>query len=58
MGEERKRYKVLMLKPEGKRALERPRYRWEDGIKIDLTDTGLQGVEWIHLAQGRTGGRV
>jgi hypothetical protein len=31
MGEERKVYKVLMGKPEGKRALVRPRHRWEDG---------------------------
>jgi hypothetical protein len=32
MGEERKVYKVLVGKPEGKRPLERPRHRWEDGI--------------------------
>jgi hypothetical protein len=36
MGEERKVYKVLVGKPEGKRPLERPRHRWEDGI-IRLT---------------------
>jgi hypothetical protein len=33
MGEERKVYKVLMGKPEGKRPLGRPRRRWEDGIR-------------------------
>jgi hypothetical protein len=33
MGEERKVYKVLVEKPEGKRPLGRPRRRWEDGIK-------------------------
>jgi hypothetical protein len=32
MGEERKVYKVLVGKPEGKRPLGRPRRRWEDGI--------------------------
>jgi hypothetical protein len=32
MGEERKVYKVLVGKPEGKRLLERTRRRWEDGI--------------------------
>jgi hypothetical protein len=32
MGEERKVYKVLMGKPEGKRPLGTPRRRWEDGI--------------------------
>jgi hypothetical protein len=31
MGEERKMYKVLVGKPEGKRPLGRPRCRWEDG---------------------------
>jgi hypothetical protein len=33
-------YMVLMGKPEGKRPLGRPRRRWEDGIKMDLTDIG------------------
>jgi hypothetical protein len=36
VGEERKVYKVLVGKPEGKRPLGRPRRRWEDGIRIDL----------------------
>jgi hypothetical protein len=35
MGEERKVYKVLVGKPEGKRPLGRPRHRWEDGIRMD-----------------------
>jgi hypothetical protein len=43
MGEERKVYKVLMGKPEGKRPLGRPRRRWEDGIRMDLRETGLGG---------------
>jgi hypothetical protein len=30
-------YRVLMGKPEGKKSLERPRRRWEDGIKMDLS---------------------
>jgi hypothetical protein len=33
-------YRVLMGKPEGKRPLERPRCRWEDGIKKDVRDIG------------------
>jgi hypothetical protein len=37
MGEERKVYKVLVGKPEGKRPLGRPRRRWEDGIRMDLS---------------------
>jgi hypothetical protein len=40
MGEGRNVYRFLMGKPEGKRQLERPRRRWEDGIKLDLRVTG------------------
>jgi hypothetical protein len=40
-------------KPEGKRPLEMPRRRWEDGIKMDLREIGWGGVEWIHLAWDR-----
>jgi hypothetical protein len=40
MREERKVYGVLMGKPEGKRPLERPRHRWEDGIRMDLREIG------------------
>jgi hypothetical protein len=53
MGEERKVYKVLVGKPEGKRPLGRPRRRWEDGIRLDLREIGLEGVDWIRLAQDR-----
>jgi hypothetical protein len=40
MGEERYAYKVLVIKPEGKRPLGRPRRRWEDEIRLDLRETG------------------
>jgi hypothetical protein len=53
MEEDRKLYKVLVGKPEGKRPLGRPRRRWEDGIRMDLRETGLGGVDWIRLAQDR-----
>jgi hypothetical protein len=54
MGEERNVYKVLVVKPEGKRPLGRPRRRWVDGIRMDLRETGLGGgVDWIRLAQDR-----
>jgi hypothetical protein len=33
-------YKVLVGNPEGKRPLEKPRHRWENGIKNDLRETG------------------
>jgi hypothetical protein len=53
MGEERKVYKVLVGKPEGKRPHGIPRRRWEDGIRMDLRVIGLGGVDWIRLAQDR-----
>jgi hypothetical protein len=53
MGEDRKVYKVLVQKPEGKRPLGRLKHRWEDGIKMDLREIGSETVERIHLAQGR-----
>jgi hypothetical protein len=33
-------YRVLVGKPEGKGPLGRPRYRWEDNIKMDLQEVG------------------
>jgi hypothetical protein len=50
---ERKVYKVLMGRLEGKRSLERPRHRWEDGIRMDLREIGWGSVDWIQLAQDR-----
>jgi hypothetical protein len=47
MGEERKLYKVLVGKPEGKRPLGIPRRRWEDGFSMDLREIGLGDVDWI-----------
>jgi hypothetical protein len=44
---------VLVGKPKGKRPLGRPRRRWEDGIRMDLGEIGLGGVDWIRLAQDR-----
>jgi hypothetical protein len=40
MGQERRVYKVLVGKPEGKRPPGRPRNRWEDGLRIDLREIG------------------
>jgi hypothetical protein len=52
MREERKVYKVLVGRPEGKSPLGRPRRRWED-IRMDLREIGL-GV-WIGFDCLRTG---
>jgi hypothetical protein len=43
-------------KVEGKRPLQKPRCRWEDGIGMDLREIGWGDVNWIQLAQDRTGG--
>jgi hypothetical protein len=51
MREERKVYKVLVGKPEGKRPL--GRRRREDGIRMDLKEIGWRSADWIHLAQDR-----
>jgi len=42
----------LIGNPEGKRPLVRPRRIWKD-IRMDLKETGWEGVDWIHLAQDR-----
>jgi hypothetical protein len=52
-GEERKEYRLLVGKPEGKRPLGRPRRRWMDNIKMDLSEIGLNVVDWTGLAQDR-----
>jgi hypothetical protein len=53
MGEGRGAYRVLVGRPEGKRPLERPRRRWEYNIKIYLGEVGIDGANWIRLAQDR-----
>jgi hypothetical protein len=53
MGEGRGVYRVLVGRPEGKRLLGRPRRRWEDNIKLDLREIGIDGANWIRRAQYR-----
>ncbi|KDR09738.1 hypothetical protein L798_00248 [Zootermopsis nevadensis] len=45
-------HRVLVGKPEGKRPLGRPRRRWEDNLRRDLWEIGVEG-DWILLAQDR-----
>ena len=49
MEEGRDVHKVLVGKLEGKRPLGRPRYRWEDNIKMDLQEVGrgLWGLDGV-----------
>jgi transcription termination factor 2 len=58
MGEGRGVYRVLVGRPEGKRPLGRPRRRWKDNIKMDLREIGIDGANWIQLAQDRVQWRV
>jgi hypothetical protein len=53
MGEWRGVYRVLVGRPEGKIPLGRPRLRWKDNIKVDLWEIGIDGANWIQLAQDR-----
>ena len=44
---------MLKGKPTGKRPLGRPRSRWEDNIRIDLEEIGINVGNWVYSAQDR-----
>jgi hypothetical protein len=48
-GEKMNAYRIFMGSPERKRPLGRPRRRWVDNIKMDLTEIGWDGRDWIEL---------
>jgi hypothetical protein len=58
MGEGRSVYRVLVGRLERKRPLGRPRRRWEDYIKTDLREIGIDVAKWVRLAQDRVQWRV
>ena len=47
-------FKILTGKPTEKGRLERPRHRWEDNIRIDLEEIGINAGNWVDSAQDRT----
>jgi hypothetical protein len=53
MGEGSGAYRILVGRPEGSKPLGRPRHRWEINIELDLQEVGLEGVDWIDMAQER-----
>ena len=53
MEEGRRAFKILTGKPTGKRRLRRSRRRWEDNIRMDLEETGINAGNWVDLAQDR-----
>jgi hypothetical protein len=56
MVEEKGAYRVLVGRPEGRRPLGRPRRSWEDNIIMDLQAVEWGYMDWIDMAQDRTGG--
>ena len=53
MEEGRSAFKILTGKPTGKRPLGRPRRRWEDNIRMDLEEIGINVENWVVSAQDR-----
>ena len=53
MEESRSAFKVLTGKPTAKGPLGRPRRRWEDNIRMDLEEIGINEGNWIDSAQDR-----
>jgi hypothetical protein len=58
MQDMRNEYKCLVGKPARKRPLERSRHRWEDNVRLDLTEIGwkCEWIEYIWLGIGTSGG--
>ena len=53
MEQSKNSYRVLVGKPVGKIHLGKPRRRWEDNIKMNLTEVGCAPGDWIALAEDR-----
>ena len=53
MEERRSGFKILTGKPTGKRPLGRLRLRWEDNIRMDLEEIGINARNWVDSAQDR-----
>jgi hypothetical protein len=53
MQAKRNAYRILVLKPKGKRRLGRTRRRWADNIKMDLKERGWGGMDCIDLDKNR-----
>ena len=53
MEEGRSAFKILIGKPTEKRPLRMPRCRWEDNIRMDLKEMGINTKNWVDSAQDR-----
>jgi hypothetical protein len=46
----RRAFNILTDKPMGKRSFGRPRHRWEENIRMDLKEIGINTRNWVDLA--------
>ena len=53
MKEGRSAFKMLTCTPSGKRPLGRPRRKWEDNIRMNLKEIGINTRNWVDAAQDR-----
>jgi hypothetical protein len=53
MGEGGSVQRVFVGKPKSKTPLRRPKHRWEDNIKLDLREIGIERANWSRLVQDR-----
>jgi hypothetical protein len=51
--EEEEKQKLWYENSKENRPLGRLGNRWKDNMKMDIKQTGWEGVDWIHLAQDR-----
>ena len=51
--EGRSTFEILTGKPIRNRPLESPRHRWEDNIRIDFKEIGINTRNWVDSAQNR-----
>ena len=55
MWERRGAYRILVGRPDKRRLLARPSYRWEDNIKMDYQEVGWgawAGLIWLRRGTG------
>ena len=53
MEEARSAFKILTGTPTAKRPLGRPRRRWEDNVRMDRKELGINMRNWVDSAQDR-----
>jgi hypothetical protein len=53
MAEGRNAFKMLKDKPTGKRPSGKPMRRWEDNIRMDFKEIGINTRNWVDSAQDR-----